>query len=281
MPRAQASTKGASDRGANGAAPVAVLAKAVAVLDHVAAEGETTPARLAGLTVEPRSTVYRLLASLQELGLIEPGRRRGTYVLGIKLFRFGSTIMSRFDERQAALPVMERINEELGETTFLCVRRGYEAVCIERIDGSRVTLLALALGGSPPLPLGGSLPLHAGAVARAILAFEPREFWDEYVEHHGVEVFTPKTPASPEALFAELEATRERGYAISDEDVTPGIAAIGAPIFDHTGRVRAGLSLGGVRDTLFGHESRALEVLLDGARDISRALGYDASDQVA
>jgi DNA-binding IclR family transcriptional regulator len=273
MPRAQASTKAASRAGASGAAPVAVLAKAVAVLDHVAAEGEVTPARLAELTGEPRSTVYRLLASLQELELIEPGRRRGTYILGLKLFRLGSTVVSRFDERQAALPVMERINQELGETTFLCVRRGYEAVCIERIDGSRVNLLALALGGS--------LPLHAGAVTRAILAFEPREFWDEYVEHHGVEVFTPKTPASREALVAELEATRERGYALSDEDVTPGIAAIGAPIFDHTGRVRAGLSLGGMRDTLFGHESRALEMLLDGAREISRALGYDASARVA
>src|ERR687886_65269 len=220
MPRGQTSTKDGSGRPAIGAAPVAVLAKAVAVLDHVAAEGEVTPARLAELTGEPRSTVYRLLASLQELG----------------------------------------------ETTFLCVRRGYEAVCIERIDGARVTLLALALGGS--------LPLHAGAVTRAILAFEPREFWDEYVEHHGVEVFTPKTPASREALFAELEATRERGYAISDEDVTPGIAAIGAPIFDHSGRVRAGLSLGGMRDVLHGHESQALEMLLEGAREISRALGY-------
>src|SRR3954453_23980122 len=155
MPRGQASTKSASGRGANGAAPVAVLAKAVAVLDHVAAEGEATPARLAELTGEPRSSVYRLLASLQSLGLVEPGRRRGTVVLGLKLFRLGQTIVSRFDERQAALPVMERIHDELGETTFLCVRRGYNAVCIERLDGIRVSLLAMSLGGS--------LPLHAGA----------------------------------------------------------------------------------------------------------------------
>src|SRR5919205_4137766 len=119
MPRGQPSTKGASGAGAKGAAPVAVLAKAVAVLDHVAAEGELTPARLAELTGEPRSTVYRLLASLQDLGLIEPGRRRGTYILGIKLFRLGSTIVSRFDEPQAALPLMERITEELGATACL------------------------------------------------------------------------------------------------------------------------------------------------------------------
>src|SRR3954451_17253702 len=92
-----------------GTPPVAVLGKAVALLDCLAEQGEATPARLAELTGEPRSSVYRLLASLHELELIEPGRRRGTYLLGLKLFRLGRSIASRFDERQAALPTMERI----------------------------------------------------------------------------------------------------------------------------------------------------------------------------
>src|SRR5918999_711059 len=92
----------------NGSGSVAVLAKAMALVDHIAEEGEVTPARLAELTGEPRSSVYRLLASLQELELVEPGRRRGTYMLGLKLFRLGRAVVSRFDERQAALPVMRR-----------------------------------------------------------------------------------------------------------------------------------------------------------------------------
>src|SRR4051794_7265246 len=158
----------------NGTGSVAVLGKAMALLDRIAEEGEATPARLAELTGEPRSTVYRLLASLQQLELVEPGPRRGTFVLGLKLFRLGRSVVSRFDERQAALPVMERIHDEMGENTFLCVRRGYNAVCIERIDGTRVTLLALSLGGS--------LPLHAGGASRALLAFEPESFWEEYLD---------------------------------------------------------------------------------------------------
>jgi DNA-binding IclR family transcriptional regulator len=253
----------------NGSGSVAVLAKAMALVDHVAEEGEVTPARLAELTGEPRSSVYRLLASLQELELVEPGRRRGTYMLGLKLFRLGRTVVSRFDERQAALPVMQRIHDEVGETTFLCVRRGYDAVCIERIDGTRVNLLALSLGGS--------LPLHAGAASRALLAFEPPEFWDEYLEHVTPEALTDKTPAARAALLDELRATRERGYAVSDEDVTPGIAAVGAPIYDHTGGVRAALSFGGLRDHLFADIERAIELACDGAAEISRALGYDGS----
>jgi DNA-binding IclR family transcriptional regulator len=258
---------------AGAGAPVAVLAKAVALLDVIAEAGEATPARLAELTGEPRSSVYRLLASLQELGLVEPGRRRGTYLLGLKLFRLGSTVMSRFDEREAALPVMERINEETGETLFLCVRRGDEAVCIERIDGARVTLLALRLGGS--------LPLHAGGAARALLAFEPPAAWDDYLDRRPLEALTPRTPATREALIDDLRATRERGYAISDGDVTPGVAAVGAPIFDHTGAVRAALSIGGMRGTLLGEGSRAVELVREGAAAVSRTLGHDGAAQAA
>ena len=91
---------------------------------------------------------------------------RGTYRLSLKLFDLGSTVLDRFDERASALPVMQRLHDETGPTVFLCVRRGLEAVCIERIDGARVTLLELRLGGS--------LPLHLGAAPRRLLRSSPR-----------------------------------------------------------------------------------------------------------
>ena len=88
--------------------------------------------------------------------------------------RLGAAVVERLDERQAALPVMERIHERVGETVFLLVRRGRNAVCIERLEGLRVQSLALRLGGS--------LPLHAGAGPRALLAWEPEAEWEEYVD---------------------------------------------------------------------------------------------------
>jgi DNA-binding IclR family transcriptional regulator len=163
---------------------------------------------------------------------------------------------------------MEQIHEEMGETTFLCVRRGDDAVCIERIDGSRVNLLALRLGGS--------LPLHVGAAARALLAFEPPAAWDGYLERRKLEPLTAKTPATREAVLEELRATRARGYSISDEDVTPGVGSVGSLIFDHTGAVRAALSVGGMRDFVFADASRAIDLVRDGAT-ISRSLGHDGS----
>ncbi len=151
--------------------------------------------------------------------MVEPGSRRGTYRLGLKLLRLGSAVVARFDERQAALPVMERLHEETEETVFLCIRRGYEAVCIERIDGRWVQSMALRLGGS--------LPLHVGAAPRALLAFEPRDFWEEYVRRVELRPFTRRTPVSKTALFRALEEVSADGYSISDGDVVAGMAAVG------------------------------------------------------
>jgi DNA-binding IclR family transcriptional regulator len=253
---------------------VQVLGKVSLLLDRLAEEGELSAARLAELIGEPRSTVYRLLASLQELDMVEPGGRRGTYRLGLRLLRLGAAVVSRFDERQAALPVMERIHEETEETVFLCIRRGYDAVCIERIDGRWVQSLALRLGGS--------LPLHVGAAPRALLAHEPREFWEEYASQGELEEWTPSTPTTRKELFRLLESIRATGWSISDEDVTLGIAAVGAPIFDYRGAVCAALSMSGPRPTILGdNEQASIELISRGAAEISHALGYDAAARPA
>jgi DNA-binding IclR family transcriptional regulator len=248
--------------------PVQVLGKVALILDRLAEEGEVSAGRLAELVGEPRSTVYRLLASLQALDMVEPGARRGTYRLGLKLLRLGSAVVARFDERQAALPVMERIHEDTGETVFLCIRRGYEAVCIERLDGRFVQSMALKLGGT--------LPLHVGAAPRALLAFEPRELWEEYASRpEGLEARTPHTPATREALFEALEEVRRAGCAISDQDVTLGIAAVGAPIRDYQGRVVAALSMSGPRPLILDENEEASRgLIVAGAAEISRTLGF-------
>jgi DNA-binding IclR family transcriptional regulator len=79
-----------------------------------------------------------------------------------------------------------------------------------------------------------------------------------------------QTASSP-----RVRATRERGYAISDEDVTPGVASIGVPVFDHSGSVRASLSIGGLREPILGEGSSALELARAAAAEISRTLGHD------
>ena len=248
--------------------PVRVLGKATRMLDLLADGGEMTVQALADAAKEPRSSVYRLLGGLREAELVEPGGRRGTYRLGIKLLRLSGAVILRFDERRGALPAMERLHEHTEETVFLSVLRGREAVCIERIEGRWVQSMALTLGGS--------LPLHIGAGPRALLAFLGEEAWMEYLAAGELTPFTEHSITDPDALLADLRATRERGYAISDEDVVVGMAALGAPILDYRGKLRAALSFSGPKPSVLGEREHAnVEAIKAGARDSSRALGYD------
>lgn len=137
---------------------------------------------------------------------------------------------------------------------------------IHRIDGSRVALLAMRLGGA--------LPLHLGSAPHALLAFEPEPAWLDYIEQADLTEPTTASPHGPDALLAELRSTRERGYSVSDQDVTPGVASLGAPIYDYSGRARAWISVGGLRESVLGDGSDTAERVVAAARDISRALGY-------
>jgi DNA-binding IclR family transcriptional regulator len=249
---------------------IQVLQTPGGILQSLAGDPELSAAQLAERVGEPRSSVYRLLASLRSLGYVEPGARQGTFRLGLELLRLGNAVSSRFDERRAALPSMQHLWEETGETIFLCVRRGFDAVCIERLDGERVQ--------THELKLGTAQPLHLGAAPRALLAFEPKELWAQYVAKVELVAPTSKTIATIDGLLTSLVEIRANGYVISDEDVTLGIAAVGAPVFDHQGRVRASVSISGTKPLILGDAERSIAGIARCAREISAALGWDSDE---
>lgn len=247
---------------------VKVLAKAARLLEVLADNPDLTAPALSQRLGEPRPTVYRLVQDLAALDYVEEGPRPGTYRLGLELFRLGSLVGLRFDVRERAAPVMEEVHKALEETVYLVIRRRHEAVCIDRVEGLHIRSMALQLGGS--------LPLHLGAGPRALLAYEPRQYWDEYFAQVELEPRTPRTPMTKAGIVALLEEVRHLGYAISDEDVTLGITSVGAPVFDHHGDVRAALSVGGLRSAVLGDGSgeRAVKLVTEGAAEISRRMGY-------
>jgi DNA-binding IclR family transcriptional regulator len=252
---------------------IRVLEKATLLLDCLGAREEATASELSSDLCEPRSTIYRILSTLEKSGFVEVGAKRGTYRLGVKLFHLGSQVSARFtNERQAALPTMERLHDETGETLLLTVRRDWEALCIERIDGRLVQQMLLRVGGT--------IPLHAGAGSRILLAFEESTTWSEYVSRGPLEKTTAATPTDAQWLLSELRTIRNAGFAISDEDVIPGIAGVAAPIFDYRGSLRAALTLAGPRPVILGENAAASrERVVEGAEEISRNLGFAGFEQ--
>lgn len=247
---------------------VAVLGKAVALLDLLAACREATAAELAELMDEPRSSIYRLLTSLNRLGLVEAGLRGNTHRLGLKLLQLGSAVVDRLDVRLAALPAMEEVHDETDQTLLLWLRRDRKAVCIERLEGRQVAAVTIRVGDS--------LALHLGAGPRALLAFDRRSDWDSYLELEDLQPMLDGAKITPAALILSLDETRRRGFAISDEDVFTGFAALGVPVFDHRGKVCAAISVSGVRSKILGDDHLGERMLAAGA-EVSRSLGFTST----
>lgn len=246
---------------------VALLAKVGAMLDALATRGPLTPAELGEAIGEPRSTMYRLLGSLESLGLVEPAERRGSVQLGLRLFQLGSVVAQRFDVRQCALPAMEDLHRATDETIVLMVPRGRDAICIERLDGRYVRMVLVEIGAS--------MPLHTGAAPRALLAYQSPAQIARYLEQPALEAYNDRTPVTPAAVLALLDDVRACGYAVSDEDVVPGVAALAAPVRDHTGTVIAAISVTGPRPAILGEREAAVAALVDAAaRAASRGLGW-------
>jgi DNA-binding IclR family transcriptional regulator len=251
------------------AAPVQVLRKATLLLELLANHAELTAAQLAELTGEPKTTVYRLVSSLEALELVERGSSRGTYRLGLKLLELGSSVLGRFDERQAALPALRRLHDTTEQTVYLCIRDGDRAVCIDRIDGRWVRSMVLQIGGS--------LPLHVGAAPRTLLAFEGREFWERYISERELTVMQSPAPRDPADLLETLSWIRDRGYDVADGDTALGMAGIAAAVFDFSGRIRASISMSGPSEAILGeNQSVNVNAVMETAAEISAALGHRA-----
>ncbi|GAA3698589.1 IclR family transcriptional regulator C-terminal domain-containing protein [Arthrobacter ginkgonis] len=240
-----------------------VLAKASSLMDALAVERVSTSARLAELIGEPISSVYRMLGTLIEAGWIEQLGHRGSYRIGSKMISLAGNLLNQLDLRRAALPVLREIHDATGETVFLCIRSGTRAVCIERIDGKRVNSRRLALGSS--------LPLHIGAAPRALLAFDTPKSWEDYAAVMGQSSDFNLGARSRAEFYGKLKEIRNAGFALSDDEVTLGMAAVSVPIFDHRGHVMASLSVSGLREGIL-HTPDSSPSIIDLARDGARRL---------
>lgn len=248
-----------------------LISKAGAVLDILEQHKEASAADLAAVLGEPLSSVYRLLQSLTTTGWVDRGARRGAYRLGLSLMTIGGLVEDHLDIRDASLPSLRELVDATNVTSFLCVRRGPRAVCLERIEGYAVQSLAMLLGGS--------LPLYAGAAPRALLAFLPVAEQSAILKDTSQQLRDDPPRPDDQDIIADIARIRAAGYSVSDGDVTPGIAALGAPVFNHRGEVQGALSLSGLRGQVLNPASvdDTIELLRHSAGKASAALGWEVS----
>lgn len=239
-----------------------ILGKADAIIREVERSRCGSVHELAEAVGEPVSSTYRLLSNLRLMGWIDDAPQRGRYRLGLEFLQIGSQVEDLRNPQEEALPRLKRLNQQTHLTTFLCVRRGDEAVCVGRFEGRSVRSLVLTLGGS--------LSLDRGAAAKALLAHLPQAEQEGVLSRLGYRKNSEKYTEK----LAELASYREHQLAVSDEDVTPGIGALGAPVFNFRGETVASISVSGLRAAVVGNQE-VTDQLKVAAEQISSALGYE------
>jgi len=209
------------------------------VLEVFLAHGpEIGLADLAMLLDLNKGTVTRLLVRLEYRGYLYRSAN-GKYRLGFRVFELGNHFQNQLEIRRAALPELASLVEQTEQAAFLCVRDRDCALCVERIEGRhRAHIYALHIGERQPL--------HCGAAPRALLSGLSDSEILAYASRTGLPAFTPRTISTPKGVLEDAHLTRSQGYVVSNEDVSPGIGAIGAPVRDFTRHVVASISVSGI-----------------------------------
>jgi DNA-binding IclR family transcriptional regulator len=216
----------------------------------------------------PKSTTSYLLHTLLARGYLVR-EVDGLYRLGMKLLVLGGQALRGIEIREAALPILRRLTAETQTTAHLAVIEGAEAVYIERVPSPGFIQIDTWVGRR--------MPLHSTSVGKALSAFLPEAEAENLFQIAGLPRFTPRTIVSLPRLMQELRKIRENGVAIDNEENTPGVRCVAAPIFGSNERAVAALSLTGpVQQVTEERALRIAEKVKEGARQLTQTLGGHA-----
>ena len=182
----------------------------------------------------PRSTVHRLVQTLEEMGYLRRTERGGGYALGPAVLTIGFEYLGSLDIVQLSHPVLERLRNETNCSTHLAIRNGTDVVYLSR-HATRAMLTS-------NVSVGTALPAHATVIGRMALAdLTPAELRALYGDGPLAE-YSEQTPRTLAALEAMLVEDRRRGYAISTSYYERGVTSVAAPVRDRGGRVVAAIN---------------------------------------
>ncbi|WP_134699429.1 IclR family transcriptional regulator [Ammoniphilus sp. YIM 78166] len=209
-------------------------------------------AKKTGLT---KSTVFRLLSTLLQLGYIKQDWQTQRYSLGFKFFHLGAIVISNTMLRETAIPFMKKLSEETDETISLNIAEQNERVCIEVVESPQQIRNFVKVGQRNAL--------WSGASGKALLAYLMEEERQLILGEQA------------EKLERELYLIRKQGCSISTDDRVKGSFAIAAPIFDHRSQIVGGLTLAGPIHRLTEEREPVLvRQVIQAAHQVSEQLGF-------
>lgn len=254
---------------------VGVLVKTFKLLELFCAEQPSwSQSGLVKATGFPKATISRLVRFLCSQGYLFHVQSTGNYTLGPSAVDLGMRAFAQFNIRDACLPTLEILAKKTQETVLLTSfnKLSYRVVCIEQIPSRRGGLRVFE-------NIGATFPLHAGACAKAVLAFLPKEN-QEAVLAAPLEALTANTITDPQHLEKELAEIEKQQYAVSVEETYPGVYGVSSPFFGPGHNVLGSISIAA---PMFRRDESSFNDIcthvLDAAHQISFMLGGQQSDE--
>ena len=212
-------------------------------------------ARQLGMSKSAAHSLVRTLTAGGYLRTVEPGPR---YRLGMELVRLGEAARGSLHVGRMCHPVLVDLSQTTGLTTRAAVSDHGYPVFIDRVDSPGLVRFHTPLGVR-------ELP-HTSAAGKAILAHLPTDVTTRIAEETGLPERTEHSIRDLQALLGDLEAVRERGFAVDDEEDALGVMCVAATFNDHAG-VAGAISATGLSHTV---QARGVEAL---AVDVCAAAG--------
>ncbi len=226
----------------------------------------TELAQVVGLN---RTTAYRLLTALQSEGMIE--RQGPVYRLGPEMMALGARAASASHLRTASRLELSNLAEETGETVTIEVLVGRDVLILDEAIGRHLV-------GTVP-SLGTRWPAHATSTGKVLLAFSSDEAVIAFLAQP-LERLTPKTIVEPGQFRRELARARDKGHAVTWEEVEVGFVAVSVPVPGASGGAVAALSVGGPKARFSPERVARLAESLPGVADrIAGRLGFRSADR--
>ncbi len=215
-----------------------------------------------------KNNVFRLLATLESRGYIEQNKATENYRLGLKSLELGQTFIKQMGLLRQAKPILERVVGACNETSYVAIFKEGYVVYLDMVE-TDLTVRVVSRVGS-------RLPAHCTAAGKIHLAFMSDEEVDAILPKRELKGYTPTTFTDREELKGQLKEIAEKGFAIDNEEMDPGVRCVAAPIRDYTRRIVGAVSISGpsMRFPDERIEEDLIPLVIQAGEDLSTRLGF-------
>lgn len=214
-----------------------------------------------------KATTHRILATLLERRFVALDTD-GAYLPGPKILSLAGRALERVDISAIAQPFVDALVAKVHCTVHVGVANGDEILYLVRTDSDKPYRM--------PSRVGHSIPMHSSGIGKAILASFTDDELERFVARAGLPRRTDRTITTIERLREEIAVVRRTGYSLDLQENVPGVVCVAAPVRDHTGSVRYGVSISTIT---LEHSEEQIEAMsgdaIATADAISEALGYN------